>query len=92
MDELWNIELTVICCLLDSRFIFWAIGGETHEVKPTHMQRQACKEINRHKRCIVNVNMGAFCGSQGNNSTQCCATMLSLSSRQLTTRASPTSG
>lgn len=33
-------------------------------------------------------NMGAYCGFQGNNSLQCWAKSLSLSSRQLTTRAS----
>lgn len=26
--------LDVFCCLLDSRFVLWRVGAETHEVKP----------------------------------------------------------
>lgn len=55
------------------------------------MQRRAFKEINRYNRSIVNDDTGAYCGFQGNNSTQCWAKRQSLSSRQLTTRASSTS-
>lgn len=73
MDQQLNIELTVFCCLLDTRFVLWGVGAETHEVEPAHMQRRAFKEINRHNCSIVNADTGADCGFQGNNGTQCWA-------------------
>lgn len=31
---MFDYGLDVVCCLLDSRFILWGLGAETHEVKP----------------------------------------------------------
>lgn len=66
-----TVSLTVFCCHFDTIFILWGLGVDTHEVKPAHMQRQALKEVHRHKCSIVKAYTGTDCGFQGNNSTQC---------------------